>query len=184
MFIELRGYKIVFLDVEASSLNQHSFPIEVGWVLDDEREPEAVLISPHPTWDVDQGWSPHSEKLHGISLSLLQAEGITAEEACRRLDLAFEGCILVSDNRAHESRWLNLLAEAAGHRPWAVGDVNALYGGLAALAGLDQAEAARAVILTERVYPHPHRAGPDALRMAKAARALVDPAFRLSLDQV
>src|SRR3954453_1220626 len=124
MFIEFRGYKILFLDIEASSLHQNSYPIEVGWVLDDEQEPYTFLIRPHSTWNRLEGWSLQSETIHSISLTTLDKDGISVEEACQRLDRAVEGCILVSDNPEHDSRWLNRLAKAAGRsRGWAAGQV-------------------------------------------------------------
>ncbi len=38
-----------FIDVEASSLSEYSFPIEVGWVLEDGTG-TSYLIRPEPTW--------------------------------------------------------------------------------------------------------------------------------------
>lgn len=65
---------IVFLDIEASSLDSGSFPIEIAWV-DVTGCGEAYLISPRFNWN---GWSAASEKLHGISRSMLDIEGTPA----------------------------------------------------------------------------------------------------------
>jgi hypothetical protein len=91
---------------------------------------------------------------------------------------------VVSDAPQHDDWWLGRLYAAAGReKSLAVGDVERLYGGLAQEAGLDPAEAAQLLTRSEQIYPHPHRAGPDALRLAKAARVLTDPAFRAGLHE-
>jgi len=41
---------IVFVDFEASSLSKQSFPIEVGWIFEDERS-FSFLIRPAPVLD-------------------------------------------------------------------------------------------------------------------------------------
>jgi hypothetical protein len=184
MRLTFRGFEVLFLDIEASGLGSASFPIEIGWVLDDEAEPESFLIRPHETWDFGTGWSAHSAALHGIAPALLEAEGLSVDEACTRLDQATHRRLVVSDAPQHDDWWLDCLYAAAGReKPWAVGDVERLYGGLAQEAGLDSAEAARLLTRIEQIYPHPHRAGPDALRLAKAARTLADPEFRAWLHE-
>ena len=50
---------IVFLDFEASSLSDDSYPIEVGWVFEDGRT-EAHLIRPAPAWT---DWDPAAEAI-------------------------------------------------------------------------------------------------------------------------
>ncbi|SCY98720.1 hypothetical protein [Microvirga guangxiensis] len=179
MRLTFRGFDVLFVDVEASGLSSASFPIEIGWVLDDEAEPESFLIRPHATWHFDTGWSTQSAAIHGIRPAMLDADGLSVEEACTRLDAATSGRLVVSDAPQHDDWWLGRLYAAAGRRKsWPVGDVERLYGGLAQEAELNPQEAARLLTLVEQIYPHPHRAGPDALRLAKAARVLSDPAFR------
>ncbi len=184
MRLTFRGFEVLFLDIEASGLNSASFPIEIGWVLDDEAEPESFLVKPHETWDFVSGWSEQSAAIHGIAPAMLEAEGLSVAEACTRLDEATHGRLVVSDAPQHDDWWLGrLYAAASREKTWAVGDVERLYGGLAQEAGLDPAEAARLLTRIEQIYPHPHRAGPDALRLAKAARALADPEFRSKLHE-
>jgi hypothetical protein len=184
MRLTFRGFDVLFIDVEASGLNSASFPIEIGWVLDDEAEPESFLVRPHATWDFDTGWSAQSAALHSITPALLEAEGLSVAETCTRLDEATHRRLVVSDAPQHDDWWLGRLYAAAGReKSLAVGDVERLYGGLAQEAGLDPAEAAQLLTRIEQIYPHPHRAGPDALRLAKAARVLTDPAFRAGLHE-
>lgn len=182
MRLTFRGFDVLFLDIEASGLSSASFPIEIGWVLDEAAEPESFLVRPHATWDFGRGWSAQSAAIHGITPALLEAKGLSVDEACTRLDEATHGRLVVSDAPRHDDWWLGRLYAAAGRqKTWAVGDVERLYGGLAQEAGLDPAEAARLLTRIEQIYPHPHRASPDALRLAKAARALADPEFRSGL---
>ena len=43
MRLTFRDFEVLFLDIEASSLNSASFPIEIGWVLDDEAGSERLV---------------------------------------------------------------------------------------------------------------------------------------------
>jgi hypothetical protein len=182
MRLTFRGFEVLFLDIEASGLSSASFPIEIGWVLDDEAEPESFLVRPHGTWELDTGWSAQSAAIHGIAPATLKAEGLSVDEACTRLDEATHRRLVVSDAPRHDDWWLGRLYAATGReKAWSLGDVERLYGGFAQESGLGPTEAARLLTRIEQIYPHPHRAGPDALRLAKAARALADPEFRSGL---
>jgi DNA polymerase III epsilon subunit-like protein len=182
MRLTFHGFDVLFIDIEASGLSSASFPIEIGWVLDDEARPESFLVRPHTTWNFDTGWSAQSAALHGITPAMLEAGGISVDEACTRLDEAIHRQLVVSDAPRHDDWWFDrLYAAASREKTWAVGDVERLYGGLAQEAGLASTEAAHLLTRIEQIYPHPHRAGPDALRLAKAARALTDPEFRSGL---
>lgn len=184
MRLTFRSFEVLFLDIEASGLGSASFPIEIGWVLDDEAGPESILVRPHETWDVASGWSAASAEIHGITPAMLEELGLSVEEACTRLDNLAPGRLVVSDAHRHDDWWLGRLYAAAGQeKTWSVGDVERLYGGLAQDAGLDPIEAAAVLTRIEQIYPHPHRAGPDALRLAKAARVIADPTFRALVDE-
>jgi hypothetical protein len=116
---------------------------------------------------------------------MLQAEGISVEEACTRMHDLTGGRLVVSDVPRHDDWWLGRLYAAAGcQKSWAIGDVERLYGGLAQEAGLDPTEATRLLTRIEQLYPHPHRAGPDALRLAKAASILSDREFRVQFHNL
>ncbi|WP_458098441.1 transcriptional regulator [Roseomonas sp. WA12] len=103
---------IIFLDFEASSLSEGSFPVEVGWVTEDG-EAESYLIRPAPEWDE---WSPESERIHGLSRDRLEREGKPVAEVGRRvLDvLGAEGVVVTSDAASWEQRWLDRMLLAAG----------------------------------------------------------------------
>lgn len=103
--------RILFVDLEASSLLPGGFPIEVGWC-DEEGRGEAHLIRPAPNWTE---WSPESEAIHGLPLERLHAEGRPVEEVAARV----VGALLAPDvtcfasARRWDGRWLDeILAEA------------------------------------------------------------------------
>ena len=113
---------ILFVDFEASSLEQDSFPIEVAWVAEDGTG-ETYLIQPAEAWArairAGTAWSQTSERIHGIPLDMLVSEGKPAEEVARRaLDVLSEpGARPVSDQPNYDGAWLRDLLDAAGFGP-------------------------------------------------------------------
>ncbi len=112
---------LVFLDLEASSLSQGSYPIEIGWVMADGHG-ESHLIRPTEAWlDEVRGnpaWDVTSEQLHGVPLSTLLGEGEPAADVARMVQQVLSphdvlGC---SDAPAQDGFWLQRLYEAAGIR--------------------------------------------------------------------
>jgi hypothetical protein len=93
--------KLATLDFEASGLN--GWPIEIGWMREDDAEPTSFLIRPRPEFDRTR-WSPNAEKLHGISLARIEREGVPASEIVPEFIAALDGHILVSDNPSFERR--------------------------------------------------------------------------------
>src|SRR3954465_931964 len=77
----------VFLDFEASSLADRSYPIEVGWVFEDGRA-EAHLIRPAPQWT---DWDLEAETLHGIARARLEADGEPHRLVAQRMVEALTG---------------------------------------------------------------------------------------------
>ena len=55
-------YVPIFIDFEASSLGETSYPIEFG-VCFENRESESFLIRPHSGWS---DWNQSAQKIHGI----------------------------------------------------------------------------------------------------------------------
>jgi len=100
----------VFLDFEASSLSDDSYPIEVGWVFEDGRT-EAHLIRPAPQWT---DWDAEAEALHGISREALWAEGTPHDVVARRiLEVLGPHTVYVSAP-SWDGKWLSVLLRAAG----------------------------------------------------------------------
>ena len=102
---------LVFLDFEASSLEKKSYPIEVGWVLEDGRG-ESLLIKPAPDW-ID--WDPDAEAIHGITRGELEDKGSPHTEVCERLLRLWDGGNRVfASAPSWDGHWLSVLLRAAG----------------------------------------------------------------------
>lgn len=101
---------IVFLDFEASSLSKQSFPLEVGWVFEDERS-VSFLIHPPPEWT---DWSDEAEAIHGISREKLQRDGAPVEIVARTMVDTLSGHELFASAPSWDGKWLSVLLRAAG----------------------------------------------------------------------
>jgi len=97
------------IDVEASSFSSHSYPIEVGFVLDNDQK-FCRLIRPEPDW---QDWDPSAEAVHRISKEDLLTHGIPAKEVALELNNHLSGMTLYSDGWAVDKPWLTTLFHAA-----------------------------------------------------------------------
>ncbi|TAV52920.1 3'-5' exonuclease [Rhizobium leguminosarum] len=100
----------IFLDFEASSLTESSFPIEIAWVFEDGRS-RTFLIRPAPRWT---GWSRKSEAIHGISRQTLMAEGTEISEIVNEMIGTLSGKDLVASAPWWDGKWLGDLLQAAG----------------------------------------------------------------------
>ncbi|HEY9012200.1 MAG TPA: transcriptional regulator [Devosia sp.] len=101
----------VFLDFEASSLNsKFSFPVEVGWVLEDGSG-EGHLIRPAPHWT---DWDPSAEVMHGLSRAVLEREGEDVAAVCDRVVDLFAGNMVYCSAPSWDGHWLSMLLRAAG----------------------------------------------------------------------
>ncbi|MGY4801340.1 hypothetical protein [Teichococcus aerofrigidensis] len=159
----------VFLDFEASSLG--GWPVEVGLAWFDPSAPAegflsvSFLLRPEPDWD-EVDWDPLAAVVHGIALDNLRREGTPAPEAARAVARLVAGRTLMSDAADFDSALLLRLFEAM---PEAAPDVRVLD--LAGLLRRLEPEAVALYDATLAATPTPHRAGPDALRLARAWHA-------------
>lgn len=71
----------VFIDFEASSLSDRSYPVEVAWVFQDGRS-ESHLIAPAPEWT---DWDERAEAIHGIGRGMLVAEDEWHDDVAARI---------------------------------------------------------------------------------------------------
>jgi DNA polymerase III epsilon subunit-like protein len=101
----------VFLDFEASSLHEDSYPIEVGWVAEDGAC-ESHLIRPAPFWTAD--WDPAAEALHGLSRERLLAEGEPYDDVARRTLEALGPHEVLVSAPSWDGKWMSVLLRAAG----------------------------------------------------------------------
>jgi len=100
----------VFLDFEASSLADDSYPIEVGWVFEDGRS-ESYLIRPAPQWT---DWDPVAEAIHRIGRDRLRREGVDHAAVARRMFDTLAGHALYASAPSWDGKWLSVLLRAAG----------------------------------------------------------------------
>ncbi len=100
----------VFLDFEASSLNDEGYPIEVGWVFEDGRS-EAYLIKPAVKWT---DWDASAEALHRISRARLEAEGTAHDVVAQRLLDTLGDHIVYASAPSWDGKWLSVLLRGAG----------------------------------------------------------------------
>jgi len=99
----------VFLDFEASSLSDRSYPIEIAWVFQDGRS-ESHLIAPAPGW-VD--WDEAAEAIHGIVRATLVSDGEPHGVVAHRLVEALTGFDLFASAPSWDGKWLSGLLRAA-----------------------------------------------------------------------
>src|SRR5262249_53690839 len=100
----------VFLDFEASSLGDDSYPIEVGWAGEDG-SCEAHLIRPAPAWT---DWDATAEALHGLSGQRLWAEGEPHEAVARRALEALSPHEVFVSAPSWDGKWMSVLLRSAG----------------------------------------------------------------------
>lgn len=106
---------VVFVDLEASGLGAESYPIEIAWKCPESGETDSFLINP----DSVQGWSywdDFAEELHGLDRQQLVAQGLSAKDACERLNARLSGRRLISDALEFDSFWVRRLFEAVGEK--------------------------------------------------------------------
>lgn len=151
---------LVFLDIEACGLARGSWPLEIGlaWIDAGRVRSEAHLIAPRPEWDLNL-WCGRAASVHGIRLSdVLSAR--PAEEIAALTD-RLAGCEVVSDNPGWDQRWFDLLRGGCRPRVQLTRMREAVRKRLS-----DRAAAELSLALLHS--PTPHRAGPDAARLAQA----------------
>ncbi|CAN7425423.1 hypothetical protein LJR225_002758 [Phenylobacterium sp. LjRoot225] len=100
----------VFIDFEASSLGDDSYPIEIGWVGEDG-SCEAHLIRPAPQW-ID--WDPTAQAVHGLTRERLRAEGEPHDQVARRTLDALAGHDLFASAPSWDGKWMSVLLRASG----------------------------------------------------------------------
>ena len=99
----------VFLDFEASSLANRSYPIEVAWVFQSGRS-ESHFIAPAPNWT---DWDDRAEAIHRITREMLAAEGERHDQVARRMIEALTGHDLFASAPSWDGKWLSALLRAA-----------------------------------------------------------------------
>ncbi len=150
-----------FLDCEASSLSDNSYPVEIAWSAPDGSV-ESHLVRPAPDWDE---WSEQSEEVHGISRERLLAEGLPSWIVARRMNESLAGAILHSDAPAFDTFWIDRLFEQHGEdRTFEIRHADLAFG----------VTANRLAELTPRAWElaggSPHRAADDVRHLIELYR--------------
>lgn len=103
--------ELICIDIESSGLGPDSYPIEVAWRCDISGKQDEFLIDPASVegWEY---WDEFAEELHGIEHELLAREGVSAAEACERLNAALAGKTLTCDAYDFDLFWLSRLFES------------------------------------------------------------------------
>lgn len=101
------------LDIEASGFGHGSYPVEVGYVLEDGGS-RCMLVRPAPDWN---HWSSAAERLHRIRRADLLEHGLPAAVVADDLNRELGGRTLYTDAWGHDYSWLAMLYDAAGRAP-------------------------------------------------------------------
>lgn len=158
---------MVFLDFEASSYSGWPIEVALAWIPGGRSSPagslasKAWLIRPEPDWD-EAEWDPLAEEVHGLSLAGLRRNGCSAFEVARAVAERLRGKLVVSDAVDVDGALLVRLFEAMGDPApdYRLVDIASL------LRQVDE-DGRRRFTAFMSAGP-PHRAEPDALRLARA----------------
>lgn len=149
------------LDIEASSLSDNSYPIEIAWCHVDGSDVFSTLINPDTAggWD---DWDTYAEtEVHGLSREQCCQEGHNVVLVARRVEALLTNHPVCSDAHWQDQKWLDRLFEAVGKRPpaklMAIGDTVPPQ----KRAALDQ---------RLKDLDRPHRAKDDCLLLSEAIR--------------
>ncbi len=155
----------VFLDFEASSLRDDSYPIEVAWGAS-AAAIETHLISPEgiPTWT---DWAESAERIHGITRTELLRNGQSPALVAKQLNEMLRGRQVFTDAPDFDRMWLARLFE----QYWSpceitLRHVDELFWEVLRRRFADQDEARRYTVSLQRVARRraggrQHRAGDD-----------------------
>ncbi|MDB5367174.1 MAG: hypothetical protein JWM77_3101 [Rhodospirillales bacterium] len=115
------GAPLLFIDFEASSLNQkRSYPIQFGWqrvIGESLGDAGSFLIRSAPDWDVPGAWSDEAALVHGLHKEELQRDGLDAAEAAARTRDLIDRAVVVGDAPSYDRHWWRVLLDQLPDRP-------------------------------------------------------------------
>lgn len=146
---------IVTLDIEASSLSNESYPIQIGYttVTGNTFETKEFLIKPSCEWE---DWDEEAESyIHNISRESLR-DGLDIITACNLLNSELGKKLIIVDSKKYDEFWLDRLFDAANiQRDFEIVDVDTyLFNGFGIANGKFEDE--------RENYTFEHQAGSDA----------------------
>lgn len=105
------------IDFEASSLDDGTYPIEVGvarWASPDMPiESWSTLIRPTSNWRRFGSWSDKSARVHGIQQEALE-HGMSPRNAMTRLNAILDTNAAYCDGGQFDRHWLGMLQRTGG----------------------------------------------------------------------
>ena len=101
----------IFLDCEASSLANDSYPIEVAWSNSDG-EIESFLINIYRYPNGYDDWSREAQSLHGITKQYLSEKGKEPEFIVEQMEKKLKGKRLLTDAPDWDEFWVRRLYES------------------------------------------------------------------------
>jgi len=98
-----------FLDIEASSLSNTSYPIEIAWS-DEKGDIESHLINPYAIEEWTD-WNFYAEhKIHGLSRFMCRELGIHPEKMCDLMSRSIKaGEPVYADGGEFDENWIDVL---------------------------------------------------------------------------
>lgn len=103
----------IIIDIEASGFGKQSYPIEVGFILENQQT-WCALVKPASDW---QFWDTQAESVHHISRAILEEHGKPALLVATQLNEMLANKTVYSDGWAHDFVWLHQLFEIVGQTP-------------------------------------------------------------------
>jgi hypothetical protein len=105
---------IAFLDVEASSLHDGSYPTEIGFVRHDFSGGFVALVRPQPEWT---DWHLEAEAITDLSRDSIIRFGEPVGHVATAMNDMLAGANVLTDNPAGDGRWVRRLYAAANLTP-------------------------------------------------------------------
>lgn len=101
---------LAVIDVEASGFGRGSYPIEIGFVLEDGT-PHCFLVRPDEHWT---HWDEAAAQVHKIPRAALFKRGLPITTVAAHLNEILDARIVYSDGWSFDRTWLALLFDVAG----------------------------------------------------------------------
>lgn len=173
---------LVFVDCEATGLEQPSHPLSVGLAWCDGRT-ELRLVRPHCSWATVK-WNTAALRIHNLTPEMLEKDGHEACDVAAWLNDRCAGMTVCSDAPRFEAYWLSVLFKAAEITPGfrladaEEEDIRAMEqaGGGRLDDGSMMEIYSRSVDRAALAFPHTHKADEDALHRAMIHREAVTQA--------
>lgn len=112
------------IDVEASGLDEESYPIEVGFVLDCGSSFN-FLIKPLRKW---KHWDNTAQGIHGISQAKLHTDGQKPIDVARKLNEILGGTTIYCDAVYYDTFWIDkLFTDVKLKRKFVIKDIQSCF---------------------------------------------------------